>query len=60
VVTDHGRAVARIIPAEAERALDRLVAEGLVTRAPQASRGRPAGRIRARGAVASLVADQRK
>lgn len=60
VVTEHGQAVARIVPAAAEGALDRLVADGLVTRAAQASRTRPEKRVRAKGSVASLVADQRR
>ena len=29
-VTDHGKAVARLVPLDQPRALDRLVAEGLV------------------------------
>ena len=35
-VTDHGKAVARIVPLDQPRPLDRLIAEGLVT--PVASR----------------------
>jgi len=38
VVTDHGRAVARLLPLEGERALDRLIRAGLVAPAP--SRGK--------------------
>ena len=59
-VTDRGRAVARILPIGAERTIDRLIAEGLVT--PAASRKRPAptSRIRAKQPVAPLVADQRR
>ena len=60
VITERGHAVARIVPAVAERALDRLVADGLVTPAAQRSRTRPHKRIRATGSVASLVADQRR
>jgi prevent-host-death family protein len=31
VVTDRGRAVARVVPMNGERTIDRLVARGLVT-----------------------------
>ncbi len=34
VVTDRGRAVARLVPVEGERRIDRLIREGLVTPAP--------------------------
>lgn len=39
VVTDRGKAVARIVAAGKERKLDRLIREGVVTPAP--NRGRP-------------------
>lgn len=34
VVTDRGRPVARLVPVEGERKIDRLIREGLVTPAP--------------------------
>ncbi len=37
VVTDRGRAIARVLPVGAERVLDRLIAEGVVT--PAAAKG---------------------
>ena len=58
-ITDHGRAVARIVPVEAPTALERLIAEGRVT--PARRRKRPAPRpVRGRGTVSDLVADQRR
>ena len=59
VVTDRGRAIARVLPVGAERTLDRLIAEGVVTPARQPKRrvGRP---IRTAGSVSDLVADQRR
>jgi len=59
VVTDRGRAVARVLPVGTERALDRLIAEGVVTPARHAKR--PAGRpLKTAGRVSDLVADQRR
>ena len=60
VVTDRGRAVARLVPFEHARTLDRLVASGLVEPAPHPSRSRPPRRIVAAGAVSELVAQQRR
>ena len=59
VVTDRGRAIARVLPVGAERVLDRLIAEGVVTRArrPKRRAGRP---VRSVGTVSDLVADQRR
>jgi prevent-host-death family protein len=58
VVTDRGRAIARVLPVGAERALDRLIAEGLVT---PAQRPRRAARpTPSEGTVSDLVADQRR
>lgn len=59
-VTDHGTAVARLVPIDQPRPLDRLVDEGLVTpaRAPKTKRSkRPAP---ARGMASDLVRDQRR
>ena len=59
VVTDRGRAIARVLPVGRERALDRLIAEGLVTPAQRPKRrARPP--IKSKGTVSDLVADQRR
>jgi prevent-host-death family protein len=59
VVTDRGRAIARVIPVGAERVLDRLIAEGIVTPARQPKR-RAAKPIKAQGTVSDLVGEQRR
>lgn len=59
VVTDRGRAIARVLPVGAERALDRLIAEGVVTPAQQPKR-RAGTPIRSKGTVSDLVGDQRR
>jgi antitoxin (DNA-binding transcriptional repressor) of toxin-antitoxin stability system len=60
VITDRGTAVARIVPMTGGRTLDRAVADGLVTPAPQPARRRPARRTRSRAPVSDLVAEQRR
>jgi prevent-host-death family protein len=59
VITDRGRAIARVVPVGAERVLDRLIAEGIVTpaRRPKRRAGKP---IKTKGTVSDLVADQRR
>jgi len=59
VVTDRGRAVARVVPVSGERTLDSLVARGLVTpaRTRKAAAPRP---ITTAGTVSDLVGDQRR
>ena len=60
VVTDHGRAVAQLVPVSGERPIDRLVKEGLVVRAAQ-RRSRPAVQpLPGTGTVSDLVAQQRR
>jgi prevent-host-death family protein len=59
-VTDHGHAVARLVPFEQPRPLERLIAEGLVTPAGTRKRRRTAQPIAARGTVSDLVAEQRR
>ena len=59
-VTDHGRAVARLVPLDEPRKVDRLVAEGLVTPAPADKRSRTPLRVTAKGTVSDLVAEQRR
>lgn len=60
VVTERGAAVARIVPIAGGRALDRAIAEGLVTPACKRVRTRPTRRARSRGSVSDLVAEQRR
>ena len=59
VVTDRGRAIARVLPVGTERALDRLIAERLVTPAQRPKR-RARQPIKSKGTVSDLVADQRR
>lgn len=60
VVTDHGKACARLIPLEQPRAIDRLVAEGVVTPAASAKRPLNAPTVTGTAPVSGLVAEQRK
>lgn len=59
-VTAHGRAVARLVPLDGPRPLDRLIAEGLVTPASGAKRSRSGDGIASTGTVSDLVAEQRR
>ena len=59
VVTDRGRAIARVSPIGVERVLDRLIAEGVVTPATQTKR-RAGDPIKTKGIVSDLVSDQRR
>ena len=59
-VTDHGRAVARLIPIDQPRLIDRLIDEGLVSPPAETKRSRPRRRIKASQPVTPLVADQRR
>lgn len=58
-VTDHGRAIARIVPVDQPTKLERLIAEGRVTpaRKQKSSAPEPAA---ANGLVSDLVAEQRR
>ncbi|MBX7159617.1 MAG: type II toxin-antitoxin system prevent-host-death family antitoxin [Acidimicrobiia bacterium] len=59
VVTDRGRAIARMVPVDSERPLDRMIADGFVTPARRMRTSvRPA--VEARGTVSDLVRDQRR
>ena len=60
VVTDRGEAVARLVPLDRPRVLDRLIAEGLVEPAPSRARSRPRRRGSSRGSVSELVGQQRR
>ena len=59
-VTDHGKAVARLVPFERPRALDRLIAEGLASPGQVPKRARSGRGIVAKGTVSDLVAEQRR
>ncbi|WP_163543638.1 type II toxin-antitoxin system Phd/YefM family antitoxin [Occultella kanbiaonis] len=58
-VTDHGRAVARIVPVGAPSNLEKLIAEGKVTPARTARRPLLTP-VESRGAVSDLIAEQRR
>ncbi len=60
VVTDHGRAFARVIPLEQPRPLDRLIAEGAVIPASSAKQALAAAGVAASESVSDLVAEQRR
>jgi prevent-host-death family protein len=59
VVTDRGRAIARVLPIDGERTIDRLIREGRVTPAQQRKRSLPTP-LKAKGAVSELIAEQRR
>jgi prevent-host-death family protein len=59
-VTDHGKAIARLVPLDRPRPLDRLIAEGLITAARVPKRARSGRGIATAGTVSDLVADQRQ
>ncbi|HSV66142.1 MAG TPA: type II toxin-antitoxin system Phd/YefM family antitoxin [Mycobacteriales bacterium] len=58
-VTDHGRAIARIVPVGQPTALERLIAEGRVRPAKRRKRAAPEP-VPATGTVSDLVAEQRR
>jgi prevent-host-death family protein len=60
VITERGMAVARIVPISGGRALDRAVADGLVSPAPERARTRPSRRTSSRAPLSDLVAEQRR
>lgn len=59
VVTDHGTAVARLVPLAQPRAIDRLIAAGIVTPAINPDGPLPTP-IKVKGTVSDLVAEQRR
>lgn len=59
VVTDRGRAIARLLPMSGERTIDRLIREGKVSPARTRKRGMPTP-LEAKGTVSDLVAEQRR
>ena len=59
-ITDHGEVVARLVPPEDGRRLQRLIAEGLVTPASAVKAPRSRSGIDCAGIVSDLVAEQRR
>ena len=59
IVTDRGRAIARVVPVSGERTIDRLIREGAITPAKSPKRPRRAT-VKARGTVSDLVTEQRR
>ncbi len=59
VITDRGRAIARMVPMSGERTIDRLIREGRVTPAKQRRRSLPTP-LATKGTVSDLVAHQRR
>lgn len=61
IVTEHGRPVARLsaLDHDSDR-LAALVASGVVRPPRSTARSRPARRIKPKGSVSDLVADQRR
>jgi prevent-host-death family protein len=57
-ITDHGKAVARIIPIDHPRRFDELIERGLVTPASSSERSLPTRRVKATGSVSELAGDQ--
>ena len=60
VVTDRGKPVARLLPMDGQRKIDRLIAAGLVSPAPKPWHGSPPRPVKAKGLVSDLVAEQRR
>ena len=59
VVTDRGRAIARLVPVGGERVLDRLIGEGVVTPARR-EKSRATKPIKTKSTVSDLVGEQRR
>ncbi|HET8606348.1 MAG TPA: type II toxin-antitoxin system prevent-host-death family antitoxin [Gaiellaceae bacterium] len=60
VVTDRGKAVARILPVNGERRIDRLIREGTVTPAPRPWRGKLPKPIEDAGPLSDIVLGDRR
>ena len=60
LVTDRGKPVARILPMDGQRKIDKLIAAGLISPAPKPWRGPPPKPVKAKGIVSDLVAEQRR
>lgn len=59
-VTDHGRAIARLVPIDQPRLLDRLIEQGVVTPSKTKNRKLPEKRVRSSQPVTPFVDDQRR
>jgi prevent-host-death family protein len=59
-VTEHGRPVARLVPLQGERKIDRLIREGVVIPARRRTGWRPEKLIPVRGSVSDIVLEQRR
>jgi len=59
VVTDRGAPIARIVPMNGQRKIDRLIAAGLVRAVPK-PKGPPPRPVKASGTVSDLVSEQRR
>lgn len=60
VVTEHGRPVARLLPMNGERKIDRLIREGVVTPARSRTTWLPEKLIPVQGSVSEIVIEQRR
>ena len=59
-VTDHGKAVARLISLDEPRPIDRLIDDGLVIQAPVPNTRLNHSRVKSKGTVSDLVSEQRQ
>lgn len=59
VVTDRGTAVAKLVPFEGERTIDRLIRAGLVTPAPSGARRTTPSPVEGGGPLSDLVSEGR-
>jgi antitoxin (DNA-binding transcriptional repressor) of toxin-antitoxin stability system len=59
-VTDHGKAIARLVPVDGPTTLERLIAAGRVQPAKRPKRSVPKPVAGAVGTVSDLVIDQRR
>ena len=60
VVTEHGRPVARLVPMNGERKIDRLIREGVVTPARSRTGWRPEPiKLKSGSTVSDIVIEQR-
>ncbi len=60
-ITERGKPVARLVGVSLPTAYERLVAEGVITPARRPKRpSHTYGRVKARGTVSDLVAEQRR
>ena len=59
-VTEHGKPVARLVPLEGERKIDRLIREGVVIPARARTGWLPDKLIPVKGSVSDIVIEQRR